>query len=345
MSRTEGSVVRRFAYCAGIAFLLALVVAWGPQTLRADEQTRFFPETGMSVSWAFKSYFEERGGVEIFGYPITPEIQEDGRTVQYFQRARFEYHPEHAGTRYEVELGLLGDILTAGREFLKASPEPETPTQRYFPETQHIVRGEFLRFFDSKGGLDIFGYPISEVILEDGRGVQYFQRARFEYYPQMPEDSRIVLGNLGEELAERVGPRGSFWVSGMPDTILPNQTLRLQVRVQNVGIMLWPAQGPSAVAVGFHLIDARGATAQVDSRVALPAAVRAGSEALVWVSIQIPPRGGDYTLQWDLWQGGRGWVAARDPTAATRQVLVVQRPTPTPAPAPAPYFSVPALMA
>jgi hypothetical protein len=31
-------------------------------------------------------------------------------TIQYFQRARFEYHPEFAGTRYEVELGLLGDV-------------------------------------------------------------------------------------------------------------------------------------------------------------------------------------------------------------------------------------------
>jgi hypothetical protein len=29
--------------------------------------------------------------------------------VQHFQRARFEYHPEHAGTPYEVQLGLLGD--------------------------------------------------------------------------------------------------------------------------------------------------------------------------------------------------------------------------------------------
>jgi len=28
--------------------------------------------------------------------------------VQYFERARFEYHPENAGTPYVVLLGLLG---------------------------------------------------------------------------------------------------------------------------------------------------------------------------------------------------------------------------------------------
>ena len=40
----------------------------------------------------------------------------DGKTytVQYFERARFEYHPEHKGTPFEVQLGLLGNqVLTA----------------------------------------------------------------------------------------------------------------------------------------------------------------------------------------------------------------------------------------
>ena len=34
----------------------------------------------------------------------------DGKTytVQYFERARFEYHPENAGPLYEVLLGFLG---------------------------------------------------------------------------------------------------------------------------------------------------------------------------------------------------------------------------------------------
>lgn len=74
----------------------------------------YFPQTGYYVSDAFLTFFKAHGGIAVFGYPISnelPELGSDGRilTVQYFQRARFEYHPEFAGTPYEVELGLLGD--------------------------------------------------------------------------------------------------------------------------------------------------------------------------------------------------------------------------------------------
>ena len=54
------------------------------------------------------------GGLAIYGYPISEEISEvsptDGQTyaVQYFERNRFEFQPEAAGTPYEVQLGLLG---------------------------------------------------------------------------------------------------------------------------------------------------------------------------------------------------------------------------------------------
>jgi hypothetical protein len=37
---------------------------------------------------------------------------------------------------------------------------------RYFNETGHSVEGEFLTFFDTYGGLEIFGYPISEPFLD-----------------------------------------------------------------------------------------------------------------------------------------------------------------------------------
>jgi hypothetical protein len=65
----------------------------------------------------FLRFWQQTGGLEVYGYPISEEVTEvsptDGRlyTVQYFERNRFEYHPEHAGTRYEVMLGLLGANL------------------------------------------------------------------------------------------------------------------------------------------------------------------------------------------------------------------------------------------
>lgn len=74
----------------------------------------YFPETGHSLGGAFLKYWQENGGLPVYGYPISEEISEvsptDGQPyiVQYFERNRLEYHPEAAGTQFEVQLGLLG---------------------------------------------------------------------------------------------------------------------------------------------------------------------------------------------------------------------------------------------
>lgn len=70
---------------------------------------------------------------------------------------------------------------------------------QYFPETGHNVKGEFLRFYKTAGNPSlVFGYPITEQITSrDGKVVQYFQRARFELRPDMPQDQRIQLTALG----------------------------------------------------------------------------------------------------------------------------------------------------
>src|SRR5438132_1425943 len=77
----------------------------------------YFAPTGHTLRGDFRLYWHAHGGLFVNGYPISEGFQEknpiDGKTytVQYFQRERFEYHPENAGTPYEVELGLLGTQL------------------------------------------------------------------------------------------------------------------------------------------------------------------------------------------------------------------------------------------
>ncbi|MEA3350299.1 MAG: hypothetical protein U9Q82_06740 [Chloroflexota bacterium] len=68
---------------------------------------RHFPETDHKVCYAFLDFFEANGGVLQFGYPLSGFETHDGWIVQYFQRARFEWHPErHAGE--QVVLSNLG---------------------------------------------------------------------------------------------------------------------------------------------------------------------------------------------------------------------------------------------
>ena len=185
-------------------------------------QVQYFAETGHNLIYGFKGYWERHGGLAIFGYPITEEFREvnpaDGKeyTVQYFQRARFEYHPEHKGTPYEVELGLLGRQVTAGRDdepaFRRLEGLRDEPARRYFAATGHTLYGGFRLYWERHGGLAQFGYPISEEFQErnpaDGKTytVQYFERARFEYHPEHKGTPyEVELGLLGWQIVDAGG--------------------------------------------------------------------------------------------------------------------------------------------
>ncbi len=81
--------------------------------------TAYFPETGHNVSSAFLAYWRANGGLAQFGYPISETLREtleDGKEyeVQYFERARFEYHPENAAP-YTVLLGQFGRRILGSR--------------------------------------------------------------------------------------------------------------------------------------------------------------------------------------------------------------------------------------
>ena len=74
---------------------------------------------------------------------------------------------------------------------------------RTFAETGHTVKGIFLAYWTTHGGLAQQGYPISELIAEvsplDGKSytVQYFERAVFEYHPENQPPFDVLLSQLG----------------------------------------------------------------------------------------------------------------------------------------------------
>ena len=79
----------------------------------------YFKETGHNLSGSFLTYWQANGGLAQFGYPISEEFSEkleDGKTyvVQYFERARFEHHPENQPP-YDVLLGQFGRRILGNR--------------------------------------------------------------------------------------------------------------------------------------------------------------------------------------------------------------------------------------
>lgn len=89
-------------------------------------------------------------------------------------------------------------------------PEPPISTTpgstRFFPETQHNISNAFLAFWLAEPkALSYFGFPLTEEVrevLSDGKTytVQYFERARFEYHPELAEGQKVLLGLVGAEL-------------------------------------------------------------------------------------------------------------------------------------------------
>ncbi len=189
--------MKSIRWLATISLILALTGAWSVQAQTPLSQ--YFPQTGHTVQGDFLRFFNARGGLEIFGYPLTEAFVENGRLVQYFQRMRMEARPE-ASEAQRVQLGKLGaELITSESPIAAANiPPANDPNRRYFPQTGHTSGYAFLRYFDEHGGVEVFGYPITEFRQENGRIVQYFERAKMEWHPELPANQRVQLGNLGE---------------------------------------------------------------------------------------------------------------------------------------------------
>lgn len=186
---------RLLAVIAGLAMLAAMVPATALANPAGSTAAAYVTATGQHIQGAFLEFWETRGGPDIFGYPITEEISQGGATVQYFQRARMELRGD------QIQLALLGDELGKGQPKMANPPSTNTGADwQYFPETGHLVAAGFLRHFRNTGGVEIYGYPISAEVTENGRTVQYFQRARMEW-----TGAAVQLGNIGDEVAAMRG--------------------------------------------------------------------------------------------------------------------------------------------
>lgn len=90
------------------------------------------------------------------------------------------------------------------------------PRTVYIPETGHTIDGYFLDLWREAGGFYSFGNPITpEMAMPGGHIVQYYQYARFEYWPEGDEfGNTVIVGNIGDELrpvtVRRFTPTGSI---------------------------------------------------------------------------------------------------------------------------------------
>ena len=211
------AMYRRMLWFVPLLFLFGSL-----PTVRAQTAERCFPETGFCMTGRVREFWEQNGGLPVFGYPkgLQQETVIEGKSFQAqpFERNRLELHPENPRP-YDILLGRLGAdrLAQQARDPFTFPKSTAQPNCRYFPETQHNVCGDVLKAwhtsgleFDGRNGkseaenLALFGLPLSDLQTEAIEGtayqVQWFERARFELHPENQPPYNVLLGLLGNEV-------------------------------------------------------------------------------------------------------------------------------------------------
>jgi hypothetical protein len=198
------------------AVLLALAVGFVLAVRPASAASqRCFPQTGFCISGPIGAYWQQHGGLPVFGYPISDqhvETVEGSWTgpVQWFERDRLE---DHTTDSQGVLAGRLGvrSLELQGRPWVIGNDGPRHGRAfcRTFDQTGYNVCAPFSFYWEHNGGLERFGYPITPAIEETIEDrvylVQYFERRRMEYHPENQPPNDLLLGLLGREAYTRAG--------------------------------------------------------------------------------------------------------------------------------------------
>lgn len=218
-----------WAILATLAFSLLSTLATRPAYAAPGELC--FKETSQCISGRFREYWERNGGLAVFGLPITEARNERNRDTgqtyltQWFERNRFELHPENRAP-YDVLLGRLGDdqLTQFGVDWKKEGRTNQQAGCLFFSETGHNVCDQapglgFKTYWSTRGlefdgqrgvsfqeSLALFGLPLTEPRFEintsgDRVLTQWFERARLEWHPGQRDPAyRVLLGRLGSEV-------------------------------------------------------------------------------------------------------------------------------------------------
>lgn len=124
---------------------------------------KYFPETGHRVCYAFLDFFNQYGALEQFGYPLSDFEVHDGIIVQYFQKARMEWHPENP-------IGEQVVLTDLGRQYFEIhgeNPDLLKPNQSIFSTHQKSVKQLKARTFVANPVTSLLGYQTFYIVVRD----------------------------------------------------------------------------------------------------------------------------------------------------------------------------------
>src|ERR1700716_4261552 len=126
------STMRLARIAAAVVVLSAFVITTptAAQTTTPTDDPRFFAQTGFRIdSDAFWNFFQQRGNVRTFGYPVSRTFTLDGFQVQIFQREVMQLQPDGGvQTLNLLDPGLMPYTLVNGSTFPAPDPAIEAAT-------------------------------------------------------------------------------------------------------------------------------------------------------------------------------------------------------------------------
>lgn len=194
---------------------------------------RTFSETGKTVCGRFLQYWQQNGGLAQQGYPISPEFVETSTlnnqpyTVQYFERAVFEMHPENKPP-YDVLLSQLGTFQARARYGNPPawpgapSPTPVPPPPPGVGATTTVIDGVVLTFTN----VSSHNYAGCGPVLEWEFNVQNGREQPVSLV--LDQASVSMVDNAGKTYAGACGPSGAF---SSPSTVPAKGSAPASVRV------------------------------------------------------------------------------------------------------------------
>jgi len=227
--------------------LVSCAYSGSVQSVKAQStEVQYFPETGHNVREDFlQFYLKAKDPTLIFGYPITELFtSKDGKTVQYFQRARFELDRDILGNP-RVQVTSIGQAAYEPGGQLDINNSSGCQLFR----TGYRVCFAFLDFYRANGAGAQFGNPISPFEYRENLIVQYFEKARFEWRADRPEGQRVVITDLGRTYFDLIGEDPAQLKSVKPLDATINPVMSLRVRAYVLRSLMLPSGEQTVYAV------------------------------------------------------------------------------------------------
>ncbi|MBN2548940.1 MAG: hypothetical protein JXB15_07270 [Anaerolineales bacterium] len=126
------------------------------------------------VGTIFREFYLRLGGEELLGPPISTEMSEDGKIVQYVPAGKMIYDPKAPFTRL-FQFAPIESVYSVRQPEV---PPPSDPRLHY--RCGHIIPSEFWELF-TRLGEELVGCPLSELIYNEdqNRYEQYFENLGF----------------------------------------------------------------------------------------------------------------------------------------------------------------------